>query len=584
MSGLDQASSSSAASARASGMADANFSEQTPGQSDSPQASATAKYLHVSASARLPNGEDEAKSGQKPAKTEQSEWTIALDLTTDYTSDLGVQSRLKEMRELSAQTKDTHVSFIVQAAVPRSEFAILAHARIMTRLEGSRLAADSVDHSKNYDIERYLVAGGEMKKLEVVPSQGYARDLEALIGFTSAYPSKRLGLIEDSHGKGNQGLMGNTGSIDMHQFTEAVSHGLTQTRHAKMNFLDFDGCLMGQQGVLDAIKAISTDVVASPEIEENEGQNVMPALGRLLNDAKMSGGMLADEFVLWQSDPNSKPHAIHTLAHYDMSHYNAWRASLNSFGDQLSRLAKDATNKSVLEGIITKTNNYNYDPFDPDLTFISNDPKFDLKSFVDGVVQAAKKGELKDPDGLLSTASSLLNKEQRLIKSFYADKYYAGYGGMSVALPNSWMMHPEVTSTLADQLAQTVKLLEDPSIKPSERSSDLAWVDSKIKNIEHAESTNPDLSDSLKAVQDADRNLHNAASKQDFLLAAKQLQAAIEVMQVTPYSSAEKSKQVQGNKAETTNYFRLESIPDQDGWGRFRYQMIPQSGPPKDGQ
>lgn len=275
-----------------------------------------------------------------PEPPVKQEWTIAMYIATDFGNECTIEKRTKKLQELAEGTKDKPVTIVVQTAVKNKD--------------------------GGYDLERFALKNGSIIKLESPgKTKGYAQDVEDLLKFTTTkYESKNICLTLDSHGTGNGGLHGDVGDMSLASLTKAVKNGLKGTVHEKLDLLQFDACLMAQNGVLESTCDITKHIVASAE-PEGTGAGALTAdnrqLTELLKKPKMTASELADTFVAQSNDnPDFK-----TLAHFDLEKYSKFRKSLDTFGEKLTKLCANEDNLKVIRKILSETFTYGKPNFMP---------------------------------------------------------------------------------------------------------------------------------------------------------------------------------------------------------------------------
>jgi hypothetical protein len=387
---------------------------------------------------RITDAVKQAVGPGKPAAREKTDWTIAINLTTDFGSGYGVNARMKELRDLAEKTKGTPVTLVVQAAYPSYS-------------SWSSLISMTPDGHQLY---RYIIKDGKMTMADSVKSQGYAKDTEGLLTFTgSRFDPKRLGLIMDSHGQGNKGLTGDTGKASVAEFVDAVKKGLKAIGKEKLDVLDFDCCLMSQDGVVDALKGLASDVVASPETEHIAGQVVSGPLEKLAKNPAATSDQVARSFVTASQDrqraseqmwkwleqlgiPKGDRVLISTLSHINTREYTDFQKNLDKFGDKMCEALKDEKSRAAIEKAIDETATYGGSGSLLFFLFGVGSKKYDLKDFTTRVVKAIEAGEIKDADGSLkASAQAVLDNRAKLVKDYFGHGRYEGLGGISTFLP-----------------------------------------------------------------------------------------------------------------------------------------------------
>lgn len=423
----------------------------------------------------------EIDSGKDKGTAKQN-WLVVMNLATDFGGECTIEKRTNKLQELAKSTEGKPVTIVVQSAVLDEK-------------------------SGKYNLERFVLKDGKVEKLKSPgESKGYGSDVEGLMKYASStFPAKNVGLILDSHGSGNDGLMGDNGNLSLADLKTHVQTALKGSGHEKLDFLQFDACLMAQNGVLESTQSIAKHVVASAEPEGVTADTAAADnknLAQLLKNPNMTADQLAELCVAQAKDVNG----FDTLAHFDMAKYSAFRQSLDSFGEGLTKLWDDPKQQEVLRQIVGQTfeygggggggigglfhilgggkDKYALNPedssdnnsqaqlrppkpgFEQLLDYLRERPLFsempfhelppfsrclgtakrDLKDFVDKVVAAIDAGKLKDEDGKLKAAAEKLLKEgESLTKSFFGRGEHKGLGGLSVFLPEPGC-HGDATS------------------------------------------------------------------------------------------------------------------------------------------
>lgn len=364
--------------------------------------------------------EDPPPSSNSDASTDTQEWTIAVDLTvTQQTSDgeSGAIQKQEELKKLAEQTKEAKVTLEVQYLVPN-------------------------ENGEGGTLKHYQIKDGQITEKPDTESKGMAQDLEDLVARASHDdPSEKIGLIVQSHGTAQDGISsgkGNSASLD--EVDQAISNGLAGSGHEKLDFLDFDACLMGSTATLEKTKDLAENLVASAQLEGAmpgaDGQDLNAALSELMKDPSMDGYELAEKFVdeaekgSNNASTKGKPDGTSTLAHYDLSKVDDLNSSLNTLGNTLAELAQDPNNKAVLQQDIEESTRYGAvnDRFE-----VRDLQNRDLKEILNNIKQSLDSGELSDPSGKLAKD---LEKAMAAEDSVSASNYTAPPDGSGDLDPN----------------------------------------------------------------------------------------------------------------------------------------------------
>jgi hypothetical protein len=509
----------------------------------------------------------------------EADWTFAIDYTTDFGDGQGVESGWQMLTDFAAKTKGKNVVVVAQFAIPDTD---------EWDEHGPVVKSDT-----KYKLERYIIRNGEMHKAETCESKGYKDDLQGLVAFANKNaPAKRNGLIMDSHGTGNEGLLGDTGKISVPDFVDAIKNGLKDSGKSKMDIIDFDACLMAQNGAVNRIREIADQVVASSETESiYNGQNYIDPISRVLDKPDTDAKALARDIVVqthkdmeeWKAE-GYHPGVV-TLSHLNLREYQGFRKSLEDFGDKLVDAMREPGNKKLIEEAIDDSKKYGGKGSIFGLFFgskIDGRSRTDLKEFTEHVVRSIDNGTLKDPDRVLKKAAmDLLNKRSDLVDSYHGEGEYKDCGGLSVFLPARSLRnvdHEAKMTTSAGRLCEKTEQSNFAAINKDEKSrakfikemnEEIFWtkphffilgvqgVDKEINAIEHRLNQFAKADDNEKRAH-AFRLLHHAsvdlASTPVFKEMKEQEQKKLE----DGVSKIYKANMIEGAS---------------DGWDRFRLRL-----------
>lgn len=512
-----------------------------------------------------------AEKQQPPKKTQ---WTVALDLTTDFDGDKDHKFyRLEDLKKFAAKTKGKDVAIVVQAA-----FADYPHK------EGTKWT---------YTLERYVVRDGTIKRVGKAPSKGYGQDLEDLVSYTTKNaPSDKLALIMDTHGHGNEGFHGDTGRIKLDDFIDRVKNGLKGSGREKIDLVDFDACLMAQNEVMSRVRAVTDHMVASAETEATWGISLVPIWQQLVDKPSIDAKGLARRFIregrvqddeMWESDGHTP---LDTISYADLQHYSKFRKSLDDFGSKLADLVKEPANIKVIEECIDKSRKYGSRGGGLGFFAGANTDRYrvDLKDFADNIARAVDSGRLPDDDrSLKAAAQDVLNKRSVLVDSNFGQDSYDGVGGLSVFLPGRdlrdvdrsarYLSRPGRVATMTETSAQFRKINKDDDSRKSflnNVASEVFWIKPHWFFF-----GTPGVDKETKAVDDALVQFRDAKTDSDREKAFKEIhKAAVALEQTTPFQDQHKqdAKTVRENSA---NLYKAQLLDDKDttGWARFRFAL-----------
>lgn len=335
------------------------------------------------------------------------EWTVVLDMTTDFDQNKdGTFNRVNDLTAFAERTKGNNLAIVVQAAY-----------------RDPRTVPLGVAYTPTFRLERHLIRDGKITKVAEGKSQGYGPDLEELLLYAGKHtPANKMALIMDSHGVGNEGLEGDTGKLSMDDFVKIVHNGLKPSGKEKFDLIDFDACLMAQNGALSRMGKIADHVVASAETEPSKGISLIPPLEELLKKPETSGQMLGRRLIAeartqaieFEERKDQAP--LRTVASFDMRKYDEFGKSLDEFGDKLTALINDPVLKETVIKIIDSTIRYGSNDFE-------DGNKADLKDFAQRIILAVDDGRLPDDDrSLKRTAYSVQQTLGDFVDSFYGHK------------------------------------------------------------------------------------------------------------------------------------------------------------------
>ncbi len=493
-------------------------------------------------------------------------WTVAVDLTTDFGSGYGVASRLTQLRELAEKTKGKSVTFVVQAAIPDKPVD----------------PSPNGDKTKTVDlkIERYIIQNGNMTKLETVPSGGLGDNLQALLSLCSkTHPSSKLALVLDSHGLGNEGVSGDTGSLGVDELVEVVKKGLKGSDRTRLDLINFDSCLMSQNGVLQRIKQISTGVVASTEIESGEGQNLIPPLEILLDKPARDGVALGRDIIeatrrqAQEREEKRERVPIKTLAFINLREYEGFRAHLDRFGDKLAAMLGDKNSNDAICKAIDETKLYG-----SSVGLRSDSEKRDLKEFTDRVIAAAENGAIKDPDGEIRAAGkNLLLATTKLVESYYGHAEYKNHGGVTVFLPHRDLRNLDREARRKNS-AGKISLMTEPDSFNDINKTDETRLGLTRKIIEEtgwmrAGYLKTGTDDELKELDNNLANFTKAKSDQERKSCLIDLHEAALKLENAPYFKQQRIDILERLQRSASKVFRAQLVEEQGGWNKLRRQL-----------
>jgi hypothetical protein len=503
------------------------------------------------------------------------EWITAVNLTTDFSlgdNMDGVKKRMKQLSDFAEKTKGTSVALVVQAAFPDGN---------------GNAAGDSTtkDPKATYHLDRYFISDGTIQKIGSVPSAGYAKDLESLLTLTCKnYNCTKLALIVDSHGQGNEGLSGDTGKVTLKEFQQTLANGLKNRTDSKIDVLNFDCCLMAQDGMVRMVSPHAKEIVASTSKIMTDGQNLVRTLEHLAKNPKIGPSDLADSFVttarLEAAGPKEQDRwtAVRTLAHFKTDNYTEFQKELDKFGDQLCKALDSKEARKSIGAVIDSTRRYN-DWGDSAGEWDTGNTA-DIKDFLRRTGKALEKGEIKDSDGQLKQALDATNaKFNALVVSYFGDYHQNDFdkcGGLSTYLPKPSIRDHESggrqrteTGLLLNQGTRCLKGYKTDAQRTTLVSDTKECVDS----LNAALKGNVEADKLGKGVNQAFDKMIASKTDVEFRKAANDLVAASIELQQTPWGIAKLEAAKRQLKKEADTLYSGQLVTSTNGWGRFQLKL-----------
>ncbi len=508
-----------------------------------------------------------------PPEKGKHDWTIAINFTTDFGDGQGVESGMAKLKDFAEKTKGTKLCIVAQAAILRDE------------------SEKETETDSDYKLERYVIKDGTIKQISTEDSQGYERDLQDLISYANKNePSAKTGLIIDSHGTGNEGLIGDTGKLSVNDFVKVVQEGLKGSGHAKLDMLDFDACLMAQDGAINKVRKVADQVVASAETESiYDGQNYLEPIARLAK--KDSDGLALARDIVTQTHKDMESYkkagyepTIETLAHLNLRQYDDFNKSLDNFGEQLIVALKDSQNKSKIEESIDSSQKYGHGSallsslFGPKL---AGKHRVDLRDFTEKVIAAIDNGELHDPDrNLKRAAQEVLSKRSVIVDSYHGEGDFARAGGLSVFLPGRNLRNLEKESALQTTAGRLCDMTAQN--KFNHATDDDSTRDKFIEAVKtEIEATRPHwfifgtrgVDNELKELESALQKFENAKETKAQKSTFDELhQAAVKLAETNAFK-AQCQFHYKDLSEKAAKVYKVNDVDDSTGWSRFRLKL-----------
>jgi hypothetical protein len=295
--------------------------------------------------------------------------------------------------------------------------------------------------------ERYFIHDGIIDKLPDSQAKTSDAELTELLQTAEKLsPSAKLGLLIQSHGSGSQGIATNKGPVDLDKTLSAIQNGLSNRIGKTLDVLDFDACDMGTIAVLSRIRdsRISNNVVASATAEgstgDADGQNLSAAFHSLMANTKQTGAELASSFVEHAKEGDNgsgKNNATMTLASFDLTKFDDFKRSLNTFGEELTRFASTKEGLRAIRSIVDST--VRPETGQPDV----QKHERDLQSFAHNLLSAIEAGQLHvRNDNLANAAKHLLQSLSEMETNHFGEaaRDYKDLAGITANIPGKELL------------------------------------------------------------------------------------------------------------------------------------------------
>ncbi|MBY0551473.1 MAG: hypothetical protein K2W95_29600 [Candidatus Obscuribacterales bacterium] len=539
---------------------------------------------------RVERSVNRIQTDKVPAAPVAVEWVMAINIATkDFGKGDNIERRLDELNKLAANTKGKPVAITVQVAhydlqkdTPRKAYEFFVPTP--------------------YHVDQYVIHDGKMTKTGSLNSSGYAGDVKELLSFTAKqFDAKKSALLIDSHGNGNVGLTGDMGKATISQLAKAIETGWPGD--GKIDVIDFDSCLMAQEGVLKAMRPLTDHVVASPETERALGQDLTKTVKAIIEHPEMTPDEFAETMVeiarlqplpverkevkvqnfydlLEKLKPQEgekiPPVQVRTLAHFSLVNYEKFRSRLDDYGDALSEAIKDPKNRQTIDRLIEESPSYG------DWFGEAGECK-DLKSFVDSMFREIGRGRIADPDGQLRiTGGRVLDSHKKLVPSYSGFEAFGARGGLSDFLPDRYSLdfHKRARNWVpsGDYSAACTNmelLAENPTKYIEAIETHLKYVAADMKKMEK-DATEADWNEATRAyksAQDAVKAFRSANDTKSTLQAVSDLKKTASDLGGTRLFQDRLAAEERGLKKEIDDKYNAQMVDTKSGWGRFRQSL-----------
>ena len=362
----------------------------------------------------------------------EQEWTVVVDLTANKyfqpqdpngkVTEIGAADKIKRLKEMAAETKNKPVTMIVQWA---------NNGEPHLQRDGEIKLGDG-DKNAPAQLERYRIKNGEIEQLPSPKDKGFSQNLAELADAAmKENPSRRVALFLNADGGGNVGFRGADGTATLDDVTRKLKNSLQKNNRDKFDIVDYDCCLMAQDGSVKKTAEITDSLVASAETERcvkgADGQNLTASMRELLKNPGMSGSEFARQIVeqakngandLPPRDKSGKASEFesgtNTLAAFDLTQEKALADKVDKFGTELSAACQDPATRAAIDSIIKKIGKYCDDKGAPDADLYQNR---DVKLFAEEVIKAAQNKSDSNNPVIKDETHKLQNSAEELLRS-----------------------------------------------------------------------------------------------------------------------------------------------------------------------
>jgi hypothetical protein len=499
----------------------------------------------------------------------RSQWTVAINLAANATfggDQNGALNQWQRLQELKEQSRGSSVNLIVQIAEGES-----------SEKGGDRPGAKTT-------VTRYLISNGEMRQLSRGQSRGMAGDVEDLLRTAnSVAPAEHVGLIQQSHAKDVDGVMGSAGRASLTEFTDAIRAGLQGSGHERLDLIDFNACSMGSIGVMQRMSGIADHMVASAEAEFSDrrgaydAQNIRSELARLMQHPQWTGSQLASDTISQahagandglNSVTNQPDTGTPTLAHYDLTRVRDFNAALDALGSALARSVRGnrdnlaAVNHSIESAPLLPKGGVSIVGCPPELR--------DLSTFARHLIGEIDAGRFTDADNRVRRAAEGLLATQHLAEPQYHGTPNGGYdrlGGMNAFLPDLEIRDPSRDAGQENPMSGLIQQVDEHN--------------EYARNIQKRTSTQRNIASSLDQLRDLFGDAHanelrtlregltavqNATDAESYVTALRALsQRVIELS----HGSFGTDANTYAHRRTRDEYFNRQALANVPGWQQF---------------
>lgn len=526
------------------------------------------------------------------------EWLLAVDVKTEnFGTHENIETRLKEYKELAKETKGKPIAIVLQVSEGDLEELKIPNPSLYSYIT-----------TKPYHIDQYIIYDGEFKKINSMNSAGLAEDVSKLLKFSDKhFNAERKALIIGSHGEGNAGLSGDTGSATTREFVSAIQNALPKNQ--KLDLIDFDSCLMAQNGVLDEVRKVTDNLVASAETEGGLGQEQDKIVRQLLKNPEMSPEELGQTIVEiarkptlikpekpgkqkdvgdvlnWLAKLNPKGNkqirdkvVIDTLSYFDLEKYGQFKTNLDSFGAALTEAIRHPIARQAIDDIVFVSQSYD----SPENSY-NQGSHVDLDQFVDKVLSKILEGKISDPDGKIRIAAGKVkDSHKQLVVAFSGFNYHGTKGGLSVYLPNNQFLDYKTrakdfvpTSQFINSISEVPNLVTEKGPYVERLKTELSSINTSLEDNAEDYSTYriKGIRETTRQAAQAIKALEKANDLATTFKALDDLKLIAENMKHSRFHSAELQESEIEQKESINEVYKRQMIDEPTGWDRFRDEL-----------
>ncbi|MBX9685818.1 MAG: hypothetical protein K2X27_03895 [Candidatus Obscuribacterales bacterium] len=509
----------------------------------------------------------------------KKEWTLAVHLAAtlpggpEQVLGYGADHKLAQLKQLAKDTEGKPVNLLVNVERTTDRKGALCHAEGKTPEKAAACDKSAVEANRAVT-ERYFIHDGQIERLPNSTYKASGPELSQLLKDAQRLsPSSKLGLIIQSHGAGPEGIKTNKGDLSLSAMLKSIQRGLEPGQ--KLDMLNFDACIMGNDKVLDKSSEIAKNLVASAAVESankvNDGQNVSAAIKSLTENPNLSGRELADNFVEQaKNGENGKgiENTTMTLASFDLTRFQSFKQSLDSFGKELNAAAGNDANLKAIQDAVNATTI-------PETGAEEHlNQQRDLKNFAKNIQEAIESGKIKSPDGKLEQATRdfLKNFDELATRQFgEAARGYERMGGLTTNLPGKEILDKKETAALMSPfrvIAHQVKSALIEGVKLNDKSDLIKGINETTKELGRA--LGGSSPQTMKELKEAISDIAKSKNEEEYRSALKNFQSVAESIDASPLGQRIRKELEKDAPQVRREYFANRKEAITAGWCQFQ--------------